>query len=632
MSAVDNLTKEELLSEEIMQSVLTVKDRVEQQRMLIALQERAKKLGCTGAFKDLFKAFKRDRQAATQHSHETDFTMPTVNGVDKYDQLRCGEWQCDDTGIVCMDIIGRTLEACPHPIFPVKLLQNAQDDKVKIVLAFRRSNGWREITVDKSTTSSANKIVALSDFGIQVTTENSKQLVKYLNDIESYNPDRVKFYQSTSKLGWTSSGEFMPYCQNVIFDAENSVASVYGAIEQRGSYEAWKSYLRQIRAKRKVEVQLYMAAAFASPYISRLGILPFIVNLFGATGNGKTVAAMLATSIWANPEVGRYITKAGGTLTSLEVYLDLINDLPAVIDDFAQIKKQSSRSGPGQVDFGDYVYMLCSGSSKGRSNVSLGLQRTRTWRNCILTNSEQSLIADTSQGGMINRIIEFESEDIIFDGDLGHRTAEFVKQNYGFAGKDMLDRLDVDELRESWRDFTNRIAERSKKTGDAKEEKQILPMALLLAIDKAVTDLIFEDGIYMDFDTAYSMLKSHEQVSDMERAYLGLIDLITINRSCFAEGARECWGKYLDDSEKQIAIIPYAFNSMCSQLDIGSQSFRKWLAKMGYIEVQDSAKGRATKVVKIGKASVRCIVINMPDNVETDSEGFMKCEEDDLPF
>lgn len=620
-------SKEDILSPEIIEVILQTDDYVTQAMTINALSDRAKELHCKQGFDNLLKAIKKSNKMANARAGMTDFGMPVYeNGIDKYPQLRCGEWTADDNGVFRYGMLGQRLDACSHPVFPVKLLRNAQEDRVKVVLAFKRSDGWREITIDKSVIASASRIVALSDQGIMVTSENSKQLVAFLEALESYNPELIKFYTSTSKLGWTAAG-FMPYCDNIVFDAENSVTGVFTSIAQKGDYEQWKTFVRRLRTKKRMEIQLYMAAAFASPYIAKLNLLPFIVDLYGATGNGKTVCAMIATSIWANPEQGKYITKAGGTLTSLEVYLDLLNNLPAVIDDFAQIKKQSKRDG---TDFSDYVYMLCSGSSKGRSNVNLGLQRTRNWRNCILTNSEQSLITDTSQGGMVNRIIEYESIDTIFDKGEGRRTAEFVQNNYGFAGKDFIDLVDITELRSLWDEFYEWIINRSNETGDNKEEKQVAPMALLLAIDKLATDLIFQDGLYMDKVECYNLLKNHEQVSEYDRAYETLLELIGIrqNQFNFDQWNKECLGKFITTGAKrEVAIVNAAFNGICEELAVSPVSFKKWLSRNHKIR---TCGQNCTVSIRIGGEIVRCVVIELP--AESVEDFVPAIEEQELPF
>lgn len=596
--------------------------------ILVGLSQRAKALGVKGQFDTIVKAVQASKRLAMAKDGVTDFDLPSdSSGVVKYKQALCGEWIANDNGIHRIGAKGEKLEACSHPILPVRSLCNAQDGRVKVVLAFCRNHRWKEIIVDKSVIASANKIVSLSDQGIMVTSENAKQLVAFLERVESMNPDTIKVYTSTSKLGWTASG-FMPYTQDIIFDAENSVANVYKSIAASGDYAIWKDKLKSIRKSQRIEFQLYMAASFASPYVSQLNMLPFIVNICGMTGNGKTVCAMLATSVWANPELGRYILKASGTIASWEAYLDLLNHLPAIVDDFAQVKK---RYGDKPNDFSEEVYMLCSGMSKNRSNTSLGLQRQRTWKNAILTTSEQSLISDTSQGGMINRIIEVESESVIFNKKAAPGIVQTISENYGYAGKDFIESVTVEEVTALWNEMRDKLTSEAEAREEDKEEKQILPMALLMAIDQLVTDKIFGDGVYMDFEECYQLLKSKEQVSEYDRAYEALNDFVTMHTGCFVwdEHTREYYGKFMNDEKTQVAILGTALNVFCEEAHMSRLSFLKWLDRQGHLIKAQNTLGKSVRLDngRYGK----CYVIKLPNDEES-AEMVNVDDDDELPF
>lgn len=163
-----------------------------------------------------------------------------------------------------------------------------------------------------------------------------------------------------------------------------------------------------------------------------LNALPFVVNLWGDTGKGKTVAIMLAASVWAYPGGNDYVTDPKSTVTALELRLDFLNNFPMLVDDMAQLKEKYNG------DFSELVYMLCSGKGKDRANANLGLNKSTTWKNVILTNGEYSLVTETMQGGAVNRIIDVSmAEGYIFPN--GNELVETIKQNYGFAGPMFID-------------------------------------------------------------------------------------------------------------------------------------------------------------------------------------------------
>ena len=150
--------------------------------------------------------------------------------------------------------------------------------------------------------------------------------MQYLSDIESFNEDYIVENISTSKLGWIKQ-EFMPYGRNIIFDNDKSFRTVFDSIKEFGDRESWYKLVRDIRATKRFESQINIIASLSSPIVELVNGLPFIVDLYGKTGNGKTVSLMLASSVWANPDDNEYITDPKSTVTALELRLDFLNNL-----------------------------------------------------------------------------------------------------------------------------------------------------------------------------------------------------------------------------------------------------------------------------------------------------------------
>ena len=139
-----------------------------------------------------------------------------TNFSGEYENMFCGGWIANDTGIYAQASGGIEEVACYHPILPVERLKNLETGEEQIKLAYKRNHHWQEIIVPKTMITSANKIVALSGRGIAVTSENARLLVKYLADVENGNDDYIDVQYSSSKLGWIGSG-FIPYDNDIIF-------------------------------------------------------------------------------------------------------------------------------------------------------------------------------------------------------------------------------------------------------------------------------------------------------------------------------------------------------------------------------------------------------------------------------
>ncbi len=559
------MDRDELLERTTVLSVLEATSEIERQQQINDYLERCRQLKIKTEGNKLITACKKDlkeQQKQLVNNNTTHFEYGEQ-------ELNCGMWIADMSGVKAFSDRGGFKLACYHPILPVERLFNIETKTEKIRLAYFRDNRWHDIIVDKDLIASNSKIVKLSSYGIAVTSESSKNLVSYLADVENLNS--ITISKSTSKLGW-NGGDFIPFDDSVKFDDESRFKDLIESIHEVGSEDVWLETVRKIRAnKEHYEPQMMMSASFASVLVKRLNMLPFIVNLWGKTGGGKTVTLMLACSIWADPSEGRYITDSYATQNAFEVRLDILNNLPLLMDDLSKVRDKLNDG------FTDLIYLLCSGKGKERSNIDLGLNKSKTWSNTILSNMERPLANETMRGGAVNRIVDVEmAGGNIFEN--GNGVVEVLKDNYGFAGKkfvDLLKDLPVEVVNKIRRDFEQKIKEEAQAQDSVKEEKQILPLSLILTADKIATDYIFEDGIYLDLPTMVKQLKDVEDVSEGKRAYEAIIDYSTIYKSKFsdAEYAPESWG-FIKDG--YINIVPAAMRRIATEQNFSVKAFCSW--------------------------------------------------------
>ncbi len=616
-----------ILSDAVLAEVFEEQDEIEKARILLALQDKAKLLGVKSKFDSLVRAYKKvDRSIQRANADKPSMTsFDNYTHFDYFDdgrELYCSNWIADSYGVRTFTLFGEQL-ACYHPILITQRLINAETGKEKVKLAFQKGQKWKEIVIDKGMIASSNKIVGLADYGVSVTSETSKVLVRFLSDLENYNISDIDTRVSTSKFGWIN-GEFMPYGVDIEFDAESKFKDIFESVCEHGDYQKWLNLMLEIRKSKRYEPQLYMAGSFASVLLKPLNILPFILNLWGETGKGKTVALMVATSIWANPGENKYITDPVSSQVALEVRDNILNNLPMVIDDLSKTRDKYGDS------FTDIIYMLCGGKGKDRSNRDLGLDRATTWQNVVLTNIERPLASDTMRGGAINRILDFEMDDgSIFEN--GNRVVETINRNYGFAGQlfiDEVQRLGFDKIREMQEEFLQQINDRAKELGVEKEEKQSIPLSVMLTADKIATDCIFGDDIYLDLNRCVDTLKNKGEVSENKRAYDFILSEVSININKFkpddnGEYRGECWGCI----EKGNAIIlNNAFNRMCERGNFSSKAFLTWAAKQGLIT---QSGGKNTKNKRFGDSNPRCVWLKIID----EEDGFMEIDDQmKLPF
>lgn len=621
MKEMSEFDADSILDDEVFIELFEMEDPILRSKTKVQLTRRAKQLGVKSDFEEIMKGYNQaDREMKRQEQENR--TVCTVdnytNFTGPHDRMYCGAWIADDRGVFAQNS-GRVDEvACYHPILPVERLRNLETGEEQIKLAYKRNNQWQDIVVPKTMITSANKIVALSGRGISVTSENAKLLVKYLADVENGNDDYIDVQYSTSKLGWIND-QFIPYDTDIIFDGDNRFKQAFESVSEHGSFDVWLRHVRELRASGRMEVKFLLAASFSSVLVQVLGGLPFFVDLWGETEGGKTVSLMVAASVWANPDESRYIGDFKTTDVALEAKADMLNHLPMFLDDTS---KTSARI---RDNFEGIVYDLCSGKGKSRSNKELGINRENRWRNVMICNGERPLSSYVNQGGAINRILEVECGEKIYQDP--QKTAETVKKNYGHAGKEFVEiikELGEDEIRSIQKEFQKQLLDTDKM------QKQSISLSIVLAADKIATDYIFKDGQYISVEEAKKVLIDRNELSDNERCYHFIQDKVAMNGHRFdAMTSCEKWGIV----ENGYAIFyNSAFDQICKDGGFSKKSFLSWAAKKGIIQ-QDS-KGNHTKQKKIDGKNSRCVFLQLNPEESVDNDGFASIDEtqEELPF
>ena len=615
---IEKLDKKSLLAEDALNELFNLDDAYLMEQYRQALVARATELKCKTEFNKLYAAYKKELkkqnlQFSDKPSYLTDF--------DDQPALRCGSWVANEEGVWILTEKGRIF-ACTHPIYISRILINAETGIHKAEIKFKVRRRWHSAFIDRKALASRSSILQLADHGVQVTSENAGLLVQYLSDIEAMNPDDVTEQTSTSRLGWIGE-TFMPYGENIIFDNEQNLLSLFNSIKQVGSRQRWYELIKDIRKDKRIEVLVYIAASLGSILVEPVGALPFVVDLWGETGKGKTVALMVATSIWADPNEGAYMTDAKATTTAMEIRLNVLNSLPMTLDDMAQVKNQYDE------DFSQLIYRWCAGKGRDRSNVNLGLNKLTSWHNCILTNAEHSLVTETMQGGAINRIIDIEMGDgYIFPN--GNEVADILRHNYGFCGREFVDQVQLlgfEKIREIQKGYIDKIQEYAKKTGVEKEEKQILPMSIILTADEISEKYLFQDGIRLDLEECCGLLKNRGEVSEHRRAYQYIRETVVANSFRFDNDPDknvEQWGTFSPD-DRFVYIIGNRFDKIMKEAGFQTKAFLSWARKMKFVKTD--LNGNAKVQTKIGGKNVRCVQLDM-DAEDAENTDFF----DDCPF
>lgn len=623
MKPLNDYDQSAIVSRDLIEEIFEEDDEIERSYMIADCSLRAKELGVLAIFKKLIAERSRiqkdinklDFKAEPCKQRLTEYAIPAEK---EYQNMYCGSWWANENGIVSYNIMGMEQRACHHPILPIKRLRNIETGEELIRLAYKRDYLWYEKNVPKEIVASASGIVKLSKYGISVTSESAKFLVKYLNDVENMNSDAIKLVLSTGKLGWHGD-DFIPFDNDIIFDRDENCKDLFNSIHEKGSEDTWMNCVRDIREMNRMETKILLAASFASVLVKVVGCLPFFVDLYGETEGGKSVTLMMAASVWADPDGNQYIGDYKSTDVALEVRADVLNHLPVLLDDTSNATKKIVD------DFENIIYRLCSGKGKSRSNKELGSARENSWKNCFITNGERPLSGYVNQGGAINRIIEVEAGNNIFKNP--QKTVDILKSNYGHAGKRFVDavrEIGSDKIKQMYQEICDELFQQDKM------QKQAMSLACILLADKIATEHIFEDGQYISMDDARKCLIDRTELSESERCYRYIIDKAAMNRQKFDEDTNcEKWGII---EGGYIIFYSQAFDELCKMGNFSKKTFLSWAGKRNLLQTQN---GRLTKLKKINGTPYRCIWLKLDDGIKTDENGFIDLEQYDqleLPF
>lgn len=530
-------------------------------------------------------------------------------------ELNAGDWEADDSGIR-RNFGGVDCVACPHPVMPVERLVNIDTGEEKLRLAFRKGTIWRRHIVEKKVLASANKVTELAGIGIAVNSETARNFVRYIGDLENLNYDIIPERKSIGRFGYIAGEGFSPYVDGLIFDGDANFAAMFQTVHERGSFDKWKQMAAEVRAM-SVTAKIVLAASFASPLLQPLGCLPFFVHLWGVdSGTGKTVALMVAASVWGDPAVGSYVKTFDGTAVGMEKTAAFLNNLPLCLDEL-----QLAKDAKGKTNFD--VYRLAQGVGRTRGNRSGGVDRTPTWQNCILSTGESPLTGQASGAGAVNRVIDIECKAnsvVITDG---MRVSGAVKRNFGHAGKAF-----VEKLYAAGDDVPQEIHNRYQvlfKTLAAQDttEKQAMAAAAIVLGDELACRWIFggtEQPVTMEQISEF--LTSRAAVSAGERAYKYLCDWVSQNSNKLTGKTDN--GDVLGTLDGCRAyIIRSVFERVLQDAGYSMKATISWLKQAGLIETR--AKNN-TKARRINGVPTECFCLLLPD-IEEEID-----ETDELPL
>ena len=554
-------------------------------------------------FKTMYKKYVESLKAQSG----TIYIDNVTNFTNQPLELNAGDWEADDGGIFKKNGYNDEV-ACPHPIMPVERLVNIDTGEEKLQLAFRKGTIWRKIIVSKTVLASSNKVTELAGSGIAVTSQNARAFIQYISDMENMNYYLIPEKKSIGRFGYIPDEGFSPFVDGLIFDGDANFKAMFQTVRSRGSETKWLETAAEVR-EMSTTAKIILAASFASVLLEPLNCLPFFVHLWGVdSGTGKTVALMVAASVWGDPAVGAYVKTFDGTVVGMEKTAAFLNNLPFCLDEL-----QLAKDSKGRTTFD--VYKLAQGVGRTRGNRAGGVDLTPTWRNCILTTGESPLTGTASGAGAVNRVIDIEcksAQAVIKDG---MRISGAVKRNYGFAGRKFVERLYqpgvIDRVSERYRELFRILSDRDT------TEKQAMAAAAIILADELACQWIFSGQQPLTIEQVSEFLASKAAVSAGDRGYKYLCDWVTQNSNKLCGRSENPNIEVLGALEDGRAyIIRSVFERILQDAGYSTAAMISYLKQSNLIET----RGRAnTKGKRINGIPTECFCLRLP-SVELDDE------------
>lgn len=372
---------------------------------------------------------------------------------------------------------------CRTPLILTKRIKSIETREEKIEVAFKRDGQWTSAIFPRSIVFSNRGILELTGLGCTVTSENAKQVVKFLGALEAENIDIIPKADAISTFGWQSGRRFMPGKEDdLVLDIDSTQQGLAAAYCQNGTLERWVENMAPHRQRHKF--RFILAASFAAPLLRIVKQRIFFVYNWGGSKGGKTATLKAALSAWGDPD--RIMTSFNATMVGLERTAEFCCDLPMGIDE-----RQMGSSRPE--DLAKIIYMIASGTGKVRGSKSGGIQPIHQWRTVAIATGEEPIGNETTMTGVSTRMLEiyggpFDSEAEA-SAMYGH-----VATDHGWAGPEFIRRVidlsdkDICEAYERMRSYVNAVS-------GGKNGSHIAGVAVVALADAMADSWLFCGGL-----------------------------------------------------------------------------------------------------------------------------------------
>lgn len=514
---------------------------------------------------------------------------------------------------------------------------NSEDGSIGRLLSFHyRGRRIEWVMPMEALAGKADEVMkALMRQGLAIEYHQRRHIAPYL--ASHHAPELV--IATTTKPGWHESGAFVLPSRviggdNVRFQDSGRAANIFTC---KGTLRGWQDQIAA-RCLGNPVLILSVCCALAGPLLAKVGVNGGGIHLVGDSSSGKSLAQLLAASIWGNP--GTFAASWDVSKGGVEIEAASRNDTVLILDEI-------KRADPKRVQ--EMAYAIANGMGKSTMTREREGRAKLTWRVLALSSGERSLSEHAAIGGNgAHAGAELRMVDVnagtrthrAFDDVHGMTGQEFhrvlndtVTQHYGHLGPMFVEALIAQpkELYSAFAQVRKIFETESSQAGRVADRFAIMALAGELAIEHNLLDWPTGSA------TRACLLLFNEWLARMgdgnaeDRQILrGIADFIALHgdsrfSDVRAEHAnltvRERAGFYEVNDDKRL----YLFNTPAlleAASGFGKERIVRTLVSAGALaKVDEETKGsRRTKKYRTpGGGSSRFYVID-PDSLESEGE------------
>lgn len=391
----------------------------------------------------VLKAAERKRVADEAQTRREEIQARSKELSDLHDDIPDGYetpagWICDSKGI--LKIVERRdgdlveVRVAYGPIIPVAT--HTDPDGAQLVeLLWNDGHRWVNRLVPRSIAKSGKKLIAaVGDAGFPATEASGRDVEQWLAAAEAYNRGVIREHRIARWLGWQPDGTFISSPDETRIEvAFSEQQSAVNAHRPSGTLTDWQNGVAVIEKLPVAKMALF--AGLAAPLLDIVRVDSFVVDFSGRSTRGKTTAAKIGLSCWADPsEKGDGTFSWRTTTFAIEKRLNLVRGLPVLLDETRVVTK------PEMID--EVLYQVSKNHGKARSAPYPSLL---PWSTVVISTGEQPALSFTTHQGASARILGL-TRPPFGSGTAEHAEAAVtvgraVDENYGHAGPAFVARL-----------------------------------------------------------------------------------------------------------------------------------------------------------------------------------------------